>query len=71
MYLLLQNTGLSNRVAVLLQGECKWTRHRKQGVYLLRSPWENSADGRAAMSYSFTFDPRSGDIKMDFSVQAE
>lgn len=57
--------------AVGEQGECKWTRHRKQGVYLLRSPWENSADGRAAMSYSFTFDPRSGDIKMDFSVQAE
>lgn len=56
--------------AVGEQGECEWTRHRKQGVYLLRSPWESSADARAAMSYSFTFHPSSGDIKMDFSVQS-
>lgn len=54
-----------------LQGECEWSRHRKQGVYFLRSPWESSGDGRAAVSYSFTFEPTSGDIKMDFSVQAQ
>uniref|UniRef100_A0A671WNV5 Protein arginine N-methyltransferase n=1 Tax=Sparus aurata TaxID=8175 RepID=A0A671WNV5_SPAAU len=49
------------------QGECEWSRHRKQGVYFLRSPWESSGDGRAAVSYNFTFEPSSGDIKMDFT----
>ncbi|XP_068595159.1 protein arginine N-methyltransferase 7 [Brachionichthys hirsutus] len=53
------------------QGECEWSRHRKQGVYFLRSPWESSGDGRAAVSYSFTFEPSSGDIKMDFSVDPQ
>ncbi|XP_068459183.1 protein arginine N-methyltransferase 7 [Clinocottus analis] len=48
------------------KGECEWSRHRKQGVYFLRSPWESS--GRAAVSYSLTFEPALGDIKMDFSV---
>uniref|UniRef100_A0A8C9XEY6 Protein arginine N-methyltransferase n=1 Tax=Sander lucioperca TaxID=283035 RepID=A0A8C9XEY6_SANLU len=43
-------------------------RHRKQGVYFFRSPCESSGDGRAAVSYSFTFEPSLGDIKMDFSV---
>uniref|UniRef100_A0A3B5ANT6 Protein arginine N-methyltransferase n=1 Tax=Stegastes partitus TaxID=144197 RepID=A0A3B5ANT6_9TELE len=50
------------------QGDCVWSRHRKQGVYFFRTPAESSADGRAAVSYSFTFEPSSGDIKMDFSV---
>uniref|UniRef100_A0A8C9XGK5 Protein arginine N-methyltransferase n=1 Tax=Sander lucioperca TaxID=283035 RepID=A0A8C9XGK5_SANLU len=50
------------------QGECEWSRHRKQGVYFFRSPCESSGDGRAAVSYSFTFEPSLGDIKMDFSV---
>lgn len=59
------------RLLLLPQGECEWTRHRKQGVFLLRSPWDNSADSRAAVSYSVTFHPDSGDIKMDFSVQSE
>ncbi|XP_047451239.1 protein arginine N-methyltransferase 7 [Mugil cephalus] len=53
------------------QGDCDWTRHRKQGVYFLRSPWDSSGDGRAAVSYSFTFEPSSGDIKMDFSVTSQ
>uniref|UniRef100_A0A8C4EPQ6 Protein arginine N-methyltransferase n=1 Tax=Dicentrarchus labrax TaxID=13489 RepID=A0A8C4EPQ6_DICLA len=53
------------------QGECEWSRHRKQGVYFLRSPWESSGDGRAAVSYSLTFEPSLGDIKMDFSVQSQ
>lgn len=49
------------------QGACEWSRHRKQGVYFLRSPWETSASG-AAVSYSFTFEPDTGDVKMDFGV---
>ncbi|CAF98945.1 unnamed protein product, partial [Tetraodon nigroviridis] len=57
------STGLIRPISE--QGECQWTRHRKQGVYFLRTPWERSGDDRAAASYSFTFDPRSGDIKMD------
>ncbi|XP_037306713.2 protein arginine N-methyltransferase 7 [Pungitius pungitius] len=48
------------------QGKCQWSRHRKQGVYFLRTPWESSGDGRAAATYSFTFEPAQGDIKMDF-----
>ncbi|KAM8892563.1 protein arginine N-methyltransferase 7 [Spinachia spinachia] len=52
------------------QGVCRWSRHRKQGVYFLRSPWESSGDGRAAVTYSFTFEPALGDIKMDFSVDS-
>uniref|UniRef100_A0A8D3DL32 Protein arginine N-methyltransferase n=1 Tax=Scophthalmus maximus TaxID=52904 RepID=A0A8D3DL32_SCOMX len=52
------------------QGDCEWVRHRKQGVYFFRSPWESSGDGRAAVSYSFTFEPSLGDIKMDFSIES-
>ncbi|XP_062856906.1 protein arginine N-methyltransferase 7 [Trichomycterus rosablanca] len=50
------------------EGECVWSMHRKQGVYFFRDPWESSGDGRAAVSYSLTFQPHLGDIKMDFSV---
>ncbi|KAK1803976.1 hypothetical protein P4O66_003911 [Electrophorus voltai] len=50
------------------EGECVWCPHRKQGVYFFRNLWESSGDGRAAVSYSLTFDPSIGDIKMDFSV---
>uniref|UniRef100_A0A667YIP3 Protein arginine N-methyltransferase n=1 Tax=Myripristis murdjan TaxID=586833 RepID=A0A667YIP3_9TELE len=39
------------------QGECEWKRHRKQGVFFFRSPWESSGDGRASVSYSLTFEP--------------
>ncbi|XP_010766163.1 protein arginine N-methyltransferase 7 [Notothenia coriiceps] len=53
------------------QGECEWSRHRKQGVYFFRSPGESSGDGRASVSYSFTFEPSLGDIKMDFSIEAQ
>ncbi|KAG7522456.1 arginine N-methyltransferase 7 [Solea senegalensis] len=53
------------------QGDCEWVRHRKQGVYFFRSPWESSGDGRTAVSYSFTFEPSSGDIKMDFSTGSQ
>lgn len=53
------------------QGKCEWSRHRKQGVYFLRSPWDSSGDGRAALSYSFTFEPSLGDIKMDFSITGQ
>uniref|UniRef100_A0AAZ3PP17 Protein arginine N-methyltransferase n=1 Tax=Oncorhynchus tshawytscha TaxID=74940 RepID=A0AAZ3PP17_ONCTS len=45
--------------------------HRKQGVYFFRSPWESSGDGRASVSYSFTFEPSIGDIKMDFTVASQ
>uniref|UniRef100_A0A7N6BI46 Protein arginine N-methyltransferase n=1 Tax=Anabas testudineus TaxID=64144 RepID=A0A7N6BI46_ANATE len=53
------------------QGDCEWSRHRKQGIYFLRSPWEISGEGRAAVSYSFTFDPSLGDIRMDFSMEQQ
>ncbi|KAI3371727.1 hypothetical protein L3Q82_024284, partial [Scortum barcoo] len=53
------------------QGECEWSRHRKQGVYFFRSPWESAGDGRAAVSYSFTFEPSLGDIKMDFNIETQ
>lgn len=56
----------SGFVVFFLQGDCEWTRHRKQGVYFFRSPWESPGDGRTAVSYSFTFEPSLGDIKMDF-----
>lgn len=57
-------------VCVCLQGECEWTRHRKQGVYFLRMPWERSGEDGAAVSYSFTFEPGLGDIKMNVSVES-
>ncbi|KAM8860586.1 protein arginine N-methyltransferase 7 isoform 2-T2 [Synchiropus picturatus] len=53
------------------EGGCSWTRHRKQGVYFFRSGWEVSGDGRTSMSYSLTFDPSSGDIRMDFSQEGQ
>lgn len=56
---------------LLLQGDCEWSRHRKQGVYFLRSPGDSSGDGRAAVSYSFTFDPSLGDVTMDFSIESQ
>ncbi|XP_030625284.1 LOW QUALITY PROTEIN: protein arginine N-methyltransferase 7 [Chanos chanos] len=58
--------GLSKPVSD--EGACEWSRHRKQGVYFFRSAWESSGDGRAAVSYDLTFEPRDGDIKMDFTV---
>ncbi|CAB1313941.1 unnamed protein product [Coregonus sp. 'balchen'] len=53
------------------EGACEWSLHRKQGVYFFRSPWESSGDGRASVSYSFTFEPSIGDIKMDFAVASQ
>lgn len=53
------------------QGDCEWSRHRKQGVYFLRSSWDSSGDGRAALTYNFTFDPELGDIKMDFNIASQ
>lgn len=63
-------TALS-RLLLLLQGDCEWSRHRKQGVYFFRTPWESSGDGRAAVSYNFTFEPSLGDIKMDFNIESQ
>ncbi|CAG5958356.1 unnamed protein product [Menidia menidia] len=53
------------------QGACEWSRHRKQGVYFLRSAWDTSSDSRAAVNYSFIFEPSLGDIKMDFSITTQ
>uniref|UniRef100_A0A672JQ35 Protein arginine N-methyltransferase n=1 Tax=Salarias fasciatus TaxID=181472 RepID=A0A672JQ35_SALFA len=53
------------------QGACQWTRHRKQGVYFLRTPWESSGDGSASLTYSLTFQPQTGDISVDFGVSSE
>ncbi|XP_003967158.1 protein arginine N-methyltransferase 7 [Takifugu rubripes] len=62
------STGLIRPVSE--QGECEWTRHRKQGVYFLRTPWERSGEDGAVVSYSFTFEPGLGDIKMNVSVES-
>ncbi|XP_029993197.1 protein arginine N-methyltransferase 7 [Sphaeramia orbicularis] len=53
------------------QGECQWTPHRRQGVYFFRSPWDTTADARAGVSYTLTFEPSLGDIKMDFSIKSQ
>uniref|UniRef100_A0A3Q4B6X5 Protein arginine N-methyltransferase n=1 Tax=Mola mola TaxID=94237 RepID=A0A3Q4B6X5_MOLML len=63
------STGLIGPISE--QGECEWTRHRKQGIYFLRSPWESSGNGSAAVSYSVTFEPSSGDIKMDINIESQ
>lgn len=52
------------------QGVCVWSRHRKQGVFFFRSPWDSPGDNRAQVSYSYTFEPRLGDIKMDFGIKS-
>ncbi|KAI7812114.1 protein arginine N-methyltransferase 7, partial [Triplophysa rosa] len=50
------------------EGACEWNPHRKQGVFFFRSALEISGDEREGLSYSLTFEPHIGDIKMDFSV---
>uniref|UniRef100_A0A8C1ACK5 Protein arginine N-methyltransferase n=2 Tax=Cyprinus carpio TaxID=7962 RepID=A0A8C1ACK5_CYPCA len=50
------------------EGACEWNPHRKQGVFFFRSVRETSGDGREDLSYNLTFDPHTGDIKMNFSV---
>uniref|UniRef100_A0A673IZ35 Protein arginine N-methyltransferase n=1 Tax=Sinocyclocheilus rhinocerous TaxID=307959 RepID=A0A673IZ35_9TELE len=50
------------------EGACEWNPHRKQGVFFFRSARETSGDGREDLSYNLTFEPHTGDIKMDFSV---
>ncbi|KAG7468482.1 hypothetical protein MATL_G00143210 [Megalops atlanticus] len=50
------------------QGACEWSPHRKQGVYFFSSSYESVGDGRDTVSYSLSFDPSIGDIRMDFSA---
>lgn len=50
------------------EGACEWNPHQKQAVFFFRSALEISGDEREDLSYSLTFDPHIGDIKMDFSV---
>ncbi|XP_048014359.1 protein arginine N-methyltransferase 7 [Megalobrama amblycephala] len=50
------------------EGACEWNPHRKQGVFFFRSVRETSGNGREDLSYNLTFEPHTGDIKMDFSV---
>ncbi|XP_026094644.1 protein arginine N-methyltransferase 7-like [Carassius auratus] len=50
------------------EGACEWNPHRKQGVFFFRSARETSGDGREDLSYNLTFEPHTGDIKMNFSV---
>ncbi|KAJ7997782.1 hypothetical protein DPEC_G00215690 [Dallia pectoralis] len=52
------------------EGVCEWSLHRKQGVFFFRSPWDGSGDEGASVSYTFTFEPSIGDIKMDFTVNS-
>ncbi|CAL8262622.1 unnamed protein product [Merluccius merluccius] len=57
--------GLSGAVGE--QGACEWSRHRKQGVYFFPSPRQSAGENGDKVSYSFTFEPSSGDIKMQFN----
>ncbi|XP_051548922.1 protein arginine N-methyltransferase 7-like isoform X2 [Myxocyprinus asiaticus] len=50
------------------EGACEWNPHQKQGMFFFRSANESSGDGREDLSYNLTFEPHTGDIKMDFSV---
>lgn len=50
-----------------LQGACEWSRHRKQGVYFFPSPRQSTGGNGDNVPYSFTFEPSSGDIKMEFN----
>ncbi|XP_051545825.1 protein arginine N-methyltransferase 7 [Myxocyprinus asiaticus] len=52
------------------EGACEWNPHRKQGVFFFGSTNESSGDGREDLFYNLTFEPHTGDIKMDFSVTA-
>ncbi|KAG7281546.1 hypothetical protein CRUP_007580, partial [Coryphaenoides rupestris] len=59
------STGLSGAVGE--QGACEWSRHRKQGVYFFPSPRQSAGGNGDSVPYSFTFEPSSGDIKMEFN----
>ncbi|XP_030222110.1 protein arginine N-methyltransferase 7 [Gadus morhua] len=63
--------GLSGDVGE--QGACEWSRHRKQGVYFFPSPRQSVGEdgGGGKVSYSFTFEPSSGDISMEFNVVSD
>uniref|UniRef100_A0A8C1T834 Protein arginine N-methyltransferase n=1 Tax=Cyprinus carpio TaxID=7962 RepID=A0A8C1T834_CYPCA len=50
------------------EGACEWNPHRKQGVFFFRSTRETSGNGREDLAYNLTFEPHTGDIKMDFSI---
>ncbi|KAJ3596639.1 hypothetical protein NHX12_003043 [Muraenolepis orangiensis] len=63
------STGLSGAVGE--QGACEWSRHRKQGVYFFPSPQQTAVDSGGSVSYSFTFEPSSGDIKMEFNRSSD
>lgn len=52
------------------QGKCEWSSHQKQAVFFFSAPYDTSADDGAHVSYTLTFEPSSGDIRMDFSVQS-
>ncbi|KAL0968259.1 hypothetical protein UPYG_G00264410 [Umbra pygmaea] len=53
------------------EGACEWSLHRKQGVYFFRLPWDCSGDEDASLCYAVTFEPSTGDIKMDFTVNSQ
>ncbi|CAL8357582.1 unnamed protein product [Lota lota] len=57
--------------AVGEQGACEWSRHRKQGVYFFPSPRQSLGEDGGKVSYSFTFEPSSGDIRMEFNVASD
>lgn len=52
------------------KGQCEWSPHQKQAVFFLSSPCDAVVDDRAQLSYTFTFEPSAGDIRMGFSIQA-
>ncbi|XP_074142463.1 protein arginine N-methyltransferase 7 isoform X2 [Sminthopsis crassicaudata] len=51
------------------QGECSWNPHCKQAVYFLNSTLEaKTQDNPQSVTYSLEFNPKVGDISMDFRL---
>uniref|UniRef100_A0A7N4P5S9 Protein arginine N-methyltransferase n=1 Tax=Sarcophilus harrisii TaxID=9305 RepID=A0A7N4P5S9_SARHA len=51
------------------QGECSWNPHCKQAVYFLNSTLEaKTQDSPQSVTYSLEFNPKVGDISMDFRL---
>nr|XP_020844948.1 protein arginine N-methyltransferase 7 isoform X6 [Phascolarctos cinereus] len=61
------STGLVQRPEA--QGECSWNPHCKQAVYFLNSTLEaKTQDSPQIVTYALEFNPKVGDISMDFRL---
>lgn len=53
-----------------LQGYCQWTPHCKQAVYFFStvSAPETVTDCPSTVAYAISFNPKTGDVAMDFKL---